>query len=148
MKNQTNQFLEAGGLQACDFRLHALDLNRDLANVANGTAEELSSQQTQPETSWLLTDPNYVSAIQDLVLTVRETQRLTNTLDSRSDAVLSADILKAMGLWNHPQPTGQWGNARFMVRFLTAFTRFYFPAKAEEGRQQRQFNKCLKASSQ
>lgn len=146
--NTTTPLTAGTGQRTTDFRLHALDLNPGLLTQANGDrlAEVLAFHQAQAESHWLLRNPAYHDIMSDLVLTVREIQRLGSMEDVRSDAMLAADLLKGMGIWDHPQPQGQWGNTRFMAKFLVAYARQYLHAKAYEGSQIRHLRKTAYAT--
>lgn len=146
--NTTTPLTAGTGQRPSDFRLHALDLNPGLLTQANGDrlADILAFHQAQADSHWLLRNPAYHDIMGDLVQTVREIQRLVSMEDVRSDAMLAADLLKGMGIWDHPQPQGQWGNARFMAKFLVAYARQYLHAKAYEGSQIRQLRKHVHAN--
>jgi hypothetical protein len=115
-----------GSLRAADFRLHALDIDPDLAASVKGAA-------LNPGGHWILHDPNYQSIMTDLVFTVRGMQRAADTADVRSDARIAVDLLKAMRLWDSTQPTARWDQTLFIVRFLVAFPRLYWPLMAQAG---------------
>jgi len=135
--NTTTPLTVGTGQRPSDFRLHALDLNPGLLTQANGDrlADILAFHQAQADSHWLLRNPAYHGIMGDLVQTVREIQRLGSMEDVRTNAVLAADLLKGMGLWDQPQPQGQWGNARFMAKFIVAYARLYLHAKAFKGSQ-------------
>ena len=130
-------------LCAADFRLHALDINPDLrgsiqqstiATPAPGKCcDEVEPQSGSDLTHWILIDAHYRGILGDLAASVRAVQRLANFDDTRSDPELFADLLTIMGLWDCPKPLGQWGNARFMTKFLVAFSRLYLHVKVQEG---------------
>jgi len=147
--NTTTPLTAGTGQRTTDFRLHALDLNPGLLTQANGDrlAEILAFHQAQADSHWLLRNPAYHDIMGDLVQTVREIQRLGSMEDVRTDAMLAADLLKGMGLWDHPQPHGQWGSARFMAKFIVAYARLYLHAKAFEGSQLGQLRKHVHANS-
>ena len=113
-------------LRASDFRLHALDLNPDLAAPLTGAG-------LAPGEHWILQDSNYRSIMADLVNTVRGMQRAADTIDERSDGQVCMHLLQSMRLWDCAKPAGQWGNARFMARFLVTFSRLYWPLMAQDG---------------
>lgn len=135
--NTTTPLTAGTGQRTTDFRLHALDLNPGLLTQADGDrlADILAFHQAQADSHWLLRNPVYHVMMGDLVQTVREIQRLGSMEDVRTDAVLAADLLKGMGLWDQAQPRGQWGNARFMAKFIVAYARLYFHTKAFKGSQ-------------
>lgn len=148
--NTTNAMTSSThGQPMAEFRQNALDLNPGIVEDCDGQQirELQTTQQAQANAHWLLHSTDYATTLQDLVATVRQIQRYAGLSDGRSDQVLTADLLKEMGLWDHPQPTGQWGNARFMIKFLVAFSRLYLRAKTHEGIQHRIFDEQAKLTS-
>lgn len=147
--NTTTPLTVSTGQRPSDFRLHALDLNPGLLTQANGDrlADIVAFHQAQVDSHSLLRNPVYHGMMGELVQTVREIQRLGSMEDVRTDAVLAADLLKGMGRWDQAQPRGQWGNARFMAKFIVAYARLYFHAKALEGSQLGQLRKHVHANS-
>ena len=143
MTNKTDSLTTCSGLRGADFRMHAIDLNPGLVAPDQGEElrELLAFKELQAKEHWLLCNADYMAFMTDATHTVREIQRLSNITDMRSDAMLSADLLKEMGLWDAPEPKGQWNNARFIARFLVAFTRLYLHAKSQEGSQIREKKK-------
>ena len=125
------------GLRASDFRLHAVDLDPGLVSQAENLPTEVPVAPIEATGHWLLTSGDYRGVLRDLVQTVRELHRLGNSVDVRTDAEIAADLIEGMGLWDHSEPHGPWGNARFMTQFVWAYAKAYLHAKALQGVQMR-----------
>jgi hypothetical protein len=118
-------------LRAEDFRLDAIALEPDLRALAR---EPLPGGQPADHKHWTLTDPNFMGPMRDLVASVRELQQLAQINDPSDDVALANRLLQHMGLWDHVKPVGQWGNARFMCKFLVAYARIYMVSCVHIGR--------------
>ena len=125
------------GLRASDFRLHAIDLEPGLVSLPENFTTEVPAVRIAATDHWLFNSEDYRGVMSDLVQTVRELNRLSNSGDIRSDTEIGADLIEGMGLWEHPEPHGPWGNARFMTKFLLAYAKTYLHAKAHQGVQMR-----------
>jgi hypothetical protein len=51
-----------------------------------------------------------------------------------------------MKLFDLPKPAGQWGNARFMAKFLVGYARLYFVTTANEVAVQRENKKLCRVA--
>ena len=132
------------GPRASDFRMHTLDLNPDLieASDAELLTQVLTEQHAKAQAHWLAHDEDYSMLMADLVKSVRRVQLTNHQTDIRSDAILFADLLKEMKVFDLPKPAGQWGNARFMAKFLVGYARLRFVTAAHEGAALRESNQC------
>lgn len=125
------------GMRASEFRMHAIDLDPGLVSRPENLPTEVPVAQVEATDHWLLNSGDYRGVMRDLVQTVRELHRIGNSVDVRTDAEIGADLIEGMGLWDHPEPHGPWGNARFMTKFLLAYAKTYLHAKAHQGVQMR-----------
>ena len=75
-------------------------------------------------------------ALDECALALAMSQHVNLGIGSRV-AELGADLIEGMGLWDHSEPHGPWGNARFMTQFVWAYAKAYLHAKALQGVQMR-----------
>jgi hypothetical protein len=118
-----------------DFRFDAIGLNPDLQNQVEATLAAEKDQQidAQLSTHWTLRDDTLTRPLAELVHWVRGVHAAAGVIDPRTDQQLIARILDSMGLWDIPQPKGNWGRARFMARFLAGYGRLVMKAAWHQG---------------
>lgn len=119
-----------------DFTFQALDLLRGIAEAVDAefSVEAAAKLDAEISVHWIFANTNYAPRLQDLVAEARAVHEWAHFSDAATDKQIAARLLKSFGLWDSPEPHGVWRRARFFIRFLAAYGRFFFNADYTRGR--------------